>query len=204
MEPVVGEGHVHAAHREWTRWPVYWSAIWVGVLAAVAVALLFGLAAIAVGAHEMGPGRGIVKWSEFGMGALFFGVVGSFAAFVAGGWIAGRIAGVEHAETAMLQGAIVWLLTVPMFITLAALGAGNLFGAWFNGLAGTPVWVGNGAAGADPNAAAAARNGALGAFTMLLISLIGSVLGGWMASGEPMTVNLRRTARHDMPIRRAV
>ncbi len=79
MEPVVSEGHVHTERGEWTRWPVYWSAIWVGTLTALVIALLVGLAAIALGAHEMGPGRGIVKWSEFGMGALFFSVVGSFA-----------------------------------------------------------------------------------------------------------------------------
>jgi hypothetical protein len=39
----------------------------------------------------------------------------------------------------------------------------------------------------DPNVATAARNGALATFTTLLIGLVGSVIGGWMASGEPMT-----------------
>jgi hypothetical protein len=32
-----------------------------------------------------------------------------------------------------------------------------------------------------------ARNTALGALTALLLGLVGSVLGGWMASGEPMS-----------------
>src|SRR6266851_1529466 len=41
---------------------------------------------------------------------------------------------------------------------------------------------------ADPLAAAImARNGALAALTALLLGLVGSVVGGWMASGEPMT-----------------
>ncbi len=31
------------------------------------------------------------------------------------------------------------------------------------------------------------RNVALGAVTALLLGLMGSVVGGWMASGEPMT-----------------
>ncbi len=31
------------------------------------------------------------------------------------------------------------------------------------------------------------RNSALGAITALLLGLVGSVIGGWMASGEPMT-----------------
>ena len=32
----------------WVPWPVYWSAIWVGAPAAIALAFFFGLAAAAV------------------------------------------------------------------------------------------------------------------------------------------------------------
>jgi hypothetical protein len=39
----------------------------------------------------------------------------------------------------------------------------------------------------------ATRNSALGAATALLLGLIGSVIGGWMASGEPMTFTHYRT-----------
>jgi hypothetical protein len=98
----------------------------------------------------------------------------------------------------MLHGAIVWLIAVPILVGLAAFGAGNFFGTWFGGLAGTPVFVSQGSnVAADPNAAAAARNAALGAVTGLLIGLVGSVIGGWLASGEPMTLayhNLSRAA----------
>ena len=38
-----------------------------------------------------------------------------------------------------------------------------------------------------------ARNSALGALTALLLGLVGSVVGGWMASGEPMTLTYYRT-----------
>lgn len=38
----------------------------------------------------------------------------------------------------------------------------------------------------------ATQNAALGALTALLLGLIGSILGGWMASGEPMGVTLER------------
>ncbi len=37
-----------------------------------------------------------------------------------------------------------------------------------------------------------ARNTALLAITSLLLGLVGSVVGGWMASGEPMRVGYRR------------
>lgn len=39
----------------------------------------------------------------------------------------------------------------------------------------------------------ATRNSALGAVTALLIGLVGSVIGGWMASGEPMSLTYYRT-----------
>jgi hypothetical protein len=93
----------------------------------------------------------------------------------------------------MLHGAIVWLVAVPLLLIAAALGAGGILGAWYGGLAGTPAWVTPGAVTPDPNAAIAARNAALGSITALLISLIGSVLGGWMASGEPMNFSHYRT-----------
>jgi hypothetical protein len=75
---------------------------------------------------------------------------------------------------------------------LAAFGAGSFFGGWYGGLAGTPVWATSSTVTADPNVAMAARNSALGAVTALLIGLIGSLIGGWMASGEPMSLTYRR------------
>jgi hypothetical protein len=184
----------------WAHWPVYWSAVWVGVLAALAVALIFGLVGGALGAHELTPGHRIVKWSDLGVGALAFGVFGAFIAFAVGGWVAAKIGGIRRSEPAMLHGAIVWLVAVPLLLALAALGAGSHFGGWYDGLVGTPGWVTPAAvpnAPVDPNAALAARNAALAAATALLIGLVGGVVGGWMASGEPMTFTHYRT--RDMP-----
>jgi len=172
-------------------WPINWSAIWVGALAALAIALIITLCGAAVGAHQLGPGGKIAKWSDIGFAALVFGILGAFFSFVAGGWIAGKINGYRHAETDMLHGAIVWLVALPLLVALGALGAGTLFGPWYAGLAGIPVWANQTAVAADPNAAAAARNAALFAVTTLLIGLVGSVLGGWLASGEAMSVRLR-------------
>lgn len=171
-------------------WPVAWSAIWVGALATVAAILLFGLVGIAVGAHEMG--KRIAKWSDFRFWTLVFSVAGAFFSFVIGGWIAARIAGLQRAENATLHGAIVWLVALPLLLLLAAFGAGSLFGSWYAGLAGTPIWASSTNVSADPNAAVIARNSSLGSVTALLIGLVGSVIGGWMASGEPMSLTYRR------------
>jgi hypothetical protein len=169
-------------------WPVYWSPILVGTLTAVAVALVIGLLAVAFGAHALRPGARLGP-EDFGFAELVASVCGAFFSFAAGGWVAARMAGTRQAENAMLQGAVVWLVSVPLFLVLMALGAASLFGVWYAGLAGTPAWVtpAAGAAGAE-----AAQEAAGGAATALLIGLVGAVLGGWAASGEPMTFTYQR------------
>jgi hypothetical protein len=49
-----------AEYQLWRHWPVNWSAVAVGALAALAISVLFGLAAIALGAHQLVPEERIV------------------------------------------------------------------------------------------------------------------------------------------------
>lgn len=207
-----------AQYEQWQHWPVNWSAVWVGALTAMAVTLVIGLVALAVGAHLLGPEQRLVDLHKMQLGALIFAVCGAFFGFAAGGWVAAKIAGILRAEPAMLHGAIAWLVAVPLLMALIGLGAGNFFGAWYSGLAGTPA----GASSAVPferpeplgptateaertryraelaeyrqkahqwneDTPKVTRNSALGAVTALLVALVGSVLGGWAACGEPMT-----------------
>jgi hypothetical protein len=173
---------------EWIRWPVAWTAIWVGALSALAVGLIIGLVGFALGAHEVSR---YVDWKKVHLITLVFDVAGAFFAYVAGGWVAGRIAGIRRSEPAMLHGAIVWLLAIPFLLVLASLGGLTHFGGWYGGLAGTPAW--SAVASTDPYLAEATRNNALATAVALLLGLVGSVIGGWMASGEPMTFTHYRT-----------
>jgi len=214
-------------YERWRHWPVNWTAVWVGALAALAVALLFGLIGIAVGAHLLGPEHRVVDLHKMSIWALIFSVCGAFFAFVAGGWVAGKIAGILRAEPGILHGVITWLLSVPLLLMVFSFGAGSLFGGWYAGLAGNPAWAtpagapferpelpGPNATEAQRNAyqlemekyrgevhqwqidtPRATRNSALGALTALLLGLVGSALGGWLASGEPMSLTHHRTRR---------
>jgi hypothetical protein len=171
-------------------WPVYWSAIWAGALSALALALIFGLIGTALGAHQVG--KKVVNLHDMTFWGLVFSVAGAFFSFVVGGWVASSIAGLRRAEDAALHGALSWLVALPMLLVLGALGAASFFGGWYGGLAGTPVWASASNVTADPNAAMVARNSAIGAVTALLIGLVGSCIGGWWASGEPMSLTYRR------------
>src|SRR5262245_29887449 len=99
----------------------------------------------------------------------------------------------------MLHGAIAWLVTVPGLLVVAGLGAGGYLGVWYSGLAASPPWAPQATPTVENAAAAlAARNAALGALTALLLGLVGSVVGGWMGSGEPMTFH-RSKRPHRQP-----
>jgi len=216
-----------AQYERWQHWPVNWTAVWVGALAALTAVLIFGLIGISVSAHLLGPEHRVVDLHKMSIGALIFSVCGAFFAFVIGGWAAGKIAGILRSEPAMLHGAVVWLVAVPILMALVGLGAGSFMGGWFGGLAGSPAWAAPAATPFDrpeplgPSATEAertqyqadlaeyhrqvnqwksdtpraTRNSALGAVTALLLGLVGSVVGGWMACGEPMSLTYYRTRR---------
>src|SRR5262245_48975283 len=172
-------------------WSVSWSAVWVGALSAIALAVILGLAGVAVGAHRVGHPVG--AWRDVHFLTLAWSVFAAFLAFVAGGWAACRVAGFRRSETAMLQGAIAWLVALPLLLILTSFGAATYLGSWYGGLAGTPVWICRPAQVDAVAAALAARHAAVTAVTALLLGLVGAVLGGWVASGEPMTFTHYRT-----------
>jgi hypothetical protein len=163
-------------------WLVAWSGAWLGALGGLAATLLGGLLGIAWGAFPVTPG-GRIGPEDLGFWQLAASVCVAFFSFVIGGWISARVAGAQRAEPAILQGAIAWLVAVPLLLVLVAFGVRG-FAGWYGGLAGSPIWASPG----TPIAAEAAREAAGGAATALLLGLVGAVLGGWMASGEPMSL----------------
>jgi len=148
-------------------WYVAWSAIFVGALAALGLLLTFGLTGLAVGSHQMGHRYG--TWHEFRLITLIFSVFGSFLSFVLGGWAASRIAGFRRTDTAMLHGAIVWLVTIPALLFFAALGSGGYFGTWYGGLAAPPAWAPQATPQVDSIAAATAATRSAAARQVRLI-----------------------------------
>ena len=224
------EASSEALHERWAHCHVNWTAVVVGAFAAFAMVLVLGLIGIAVGAHLVGPDHRVVDLKKLGMGSLIFSVVAAFFSFVVGGWVAGKIAGILHAEPAMLHGAITFLVTVPMLVLLAGLGAASSFGGWYAGLGHTaapsspyvrPDLPAPGATAEEITAyrdqqahynlnvvkfnrdaeqwqvdtPKVTQNSALGTVTALLLGLIGAVLGGWMASGEPMNFTHYQTRK---------
>ncbi len=209
----------------WRPLYVDWTAVWIGALSTFAAMVVIGLIATAVGAHAVMPERRITTLNALTTGTLIFSVAGALLAAFLGGWITTRIADIRHSEPAMFHGAFSWLLTVVMLVALAGFGASGLLGAWFSGLNPSGVVASNSGltepAALLPNATPeevtayraevaeyrtavkqwrdetprVARNSALAAVTTLLLALIGSVLGGWFATGEPFEFTYYETRK---------
>jgi len=216
-----------AHHERWAHWPINWSAVWTGALASVVAVLLFGLIGVAIGGHLAAPDGPLVDLKSLKIGTLAYSIFASFLSFAIGGWVAGKIAGILRSEPGMLHGAIVWLTAVPLLVVLAGLGAGTSLGAWHAGLATAnsaraeaferPDALSSGATDEEraqykadmaeyrrhmkEDAPKVARNTALCTVTALLLGLIGSVIGGWMASGEPMNLTYHRNRPATKPDR---
>jgi hypothetical protein len=179
-------------YETWTAWPVFWSPIAVGALASIVAVVLFGAIGTAVGSYKAGSEARITDFSGVGRVAVAYAVFASFLAFVVGGWIAARVGGIRRAEPAMLHGAISFLLATVVLLALAAFG-GTVYNGWYAALAPSPVVPATPGAPVDPNAAKAAATGAMAATIALLLGLAGSVIGGWMGSGEPMNFTYYKT-----------
>jgi hypothetical protein len=219
------EGLAEIQYERWAHLHVNRTAVGLGALATFSMVVLFGLVGVALSAHLLSPEHRVVDLSKVSLWTLIFCVCGAFFSSVVGGYVAVKIAGILHTEPAMLHGAFVWLVTVPILVLCAGLGASSLLGSWYGGLvpnsATNPssVFVQPAPLVASATSEEIAtykvqqaeysrnvrqwnedtpkvtRNSALGAVTALLLALVGSVIGGWMASGEPMNFVHYRTRK---------
>lgn len=114
---------------------ISWGAIIAGTIAALAVQLLLTLLGLSIGMWAVDPSAGQEGFQGIGIGAAIWGLASFIIALFAGGWIAGRMAGLESKFDGLLEGFMVWgLVTVITFMLLTTAISGIVGGA--AGLAG--------------------------------------------------------------------
>ncbi|HLS28676.1 MAG TPA: hypothetical protein VK041_08505 [Opitutales bacterium] len=114
---------------------ISWGAIIAGTIAALAVQLLLTLLGLSIGMWAIDPSAGQEGFQGLGMGAAIWGLASFIIALFVGGWIAGRMAGLESKFDGLLEGFMVWgLVTVVTFMLLTTAISGIVGGA--AGLAG--------------------------------------------------------------------
>lgn len=103
---------------------VRWGPIFAGLFAAMSALVVLSLLGLAIGLSSVDAGD---RPANFGIGAGVWGAVSALAAFFFGGWMAARTAARDREQNGLLQGAMVWMVAVPLMIYLLAGGIGSLF-----------------------------------------------------------------------------
>jgi hypothetical protein len=193
---------------------VHWGPIIAGLVTAFTTLLLLSLLGLAVGLTTVNAGTAAAQGgppADAGRNSAIWAAISGIVAFVLGGYVAGRTAAIFNRGWGALNGALVFMLAVPLILWLAGQGLGTVLGSLGNlsgALASNPsaTVAAQSAAGqaqaatqsVQPidvaRAAEGARNTAWATLAGSLVALAASALGGYMGTRYP-TATQRRTTR---------
>lgn len=103
---------------------VRWGPILAGLFAALSTLAVLSILGIAIAGSAYDPGD---NPRNFGIGAGVWGAVSALLAFFIGGWLAARSAAVRGHNAGVLNGAMVWVVTIPLMLYMLMGGVGALF-----------------------------------------------------------------------------
>lgn len=161
---------------------VRWGPILAGLLSALTTFALLSILGAAIGATTLQASGGPTNANanHYGAAAGIWGAASALIAFFIGGYIAAKTAAVGGEGNGWINGAMVFLASLPLIVWLASQGAGNLFGALgtnLNDLRNLATTTYNDPA-ARQNALDNAKNGLWWSLVSLLAGLVAAGLGG--------------------------
>lgn len=194
---------------------VRWGPIVAGLLTAMTVLLLLSLLGLAIGLSTMNAGTAATQGgppADAGRNSAIWAALSGIVAFAVGGYVAGRAASLFNRGWGALNGALVFMLAVPLILWLAGQGLGTVLGSLgtlSGALASNPnaAQAAQGAANQAQStaqnvqasdiarAAEAARNSAWATLVGSLVALAASTLGGWLGTRHPSAHTRTRVIR---------
>jgi len=102
---------------------VRWGAILAGLVTTLSTLVVLSVLGLAIGLTTFETGD---RLGNFGMGAGIWGAISTIVAFVLGGWVAARSAAVRGRSNALLNGAMVWAVAIPLVMYLLGSGVGSI------------------------------------------------------------------------------
>jgi len=196
---------------------VYWGPIIAGFLVALTTMALLSVLGLAIGITSLNAGQAAtqgVPVNEAGMNSVLWAAFSGIVAFLLGGLVAARTAATYDRGWGMLNGTMVFMLTLPFTLWLATVGMGAIVGGLGGFAGGLAAGYGPQAAdaarqvapnvpspvdvtGAATRAAEGLRNGAWGALLGGILGLIASGLGGFLGTRSPRVSSTVRTRTVD-------
>ena len=144
VEPVVQNVLPTAVRR------VSWGAIFAGVTVALVTQLLLGVLGLAIGASTIDPLAGNTPTNGLGIGAGIWFLVTGLLSLFAGGWTAGRLAGIHRPVDSALHGVLTWGIATLVTFYLLTTAVGAIMGGAARTLGQGASLIGQGAASASP------------------------------------------------------
>lgn len=109
---------------------VHWGPVWAGFFTATTTMIMLGLLGVAIGltvSEDPAWARGDPRTGT--TGAAIWGGVSGVVSFFVGGWVAAKMAAIFSRGWGAWNGALVFMLSLPITLVLASSGLGSLFGA---------------------------------------------------------------------------
>jgi hypothetical protein len=114
---------------------ISWGAVFAGVVVALATQLLLNLLGMAIGAATLSPGTGdSPSAASFSIGAGIWFALSSILAALAGGYAAGKLAGVQNESTGSWHGLTTWALATLVVFYLLSSTLGGILGGVYRGM----------------------------------------------------------------------
>jgi hypothetical protein len=184
-----------------TRDRVRWGPVLAGVFTALTTMVALALLGAAIGLTAMNAGTAAIQGGappDAGRNAAVWGAISAIIAFLWGGYVAGRSSAVFDRTWGALNGALVFLIAVPVGLWLAGQGFGAITGTMTNlsmALGVNPVASAQQAASnMTPYDVAQAAGRAR---TAAVVSLLGMTCG-FVAAGVGGAMGTRRTLEVDL------
>lgn len=105
---------------------ISWGAIFAGTLVAIVLMLLLNLLGIGIGLSAIDPVEEASPFSGLGTGAIIWWVVSNLIAIFAGGYVAGKLAGVPLRNTSTMHGILTWSLYTLVSFWILTTAVGNI------------------------------------------------------------------------------
>jgi hypothetical protein len=114
---------------------ISWGAVFAGVVVALATQLLLNLLGMGFGAAALNPGSGDSPSAmSFSIGAGIWFALSSILAALAGGYTAGKLAGVQNEATGSWHGLTTWALATLVVFYLLSSTLGGILGGAYRGM----------------------------------------------------------------------
>ena len=114
---------------------ISWGAVFAGVVVALATQLLLNLLGMGIGAATLSPGTGDTPSAmSFSIGAGIWFALSSILAALAGGYAAGKLAGVPNEATGSWHGLTTWALATLVVFYLLSSTLGGILGGAYRGM----------------------------------------------------------------------